>query len=173
MIMHDETLLRTVGVSGSIGDYTLSELKNFRIEKKYEIPTLEEYLAVCKGRAGMAIELKEKSLPEIMQTLANTPMDDLYFISFEPHLITEAKGYGVRTGYLTTRCSKDEIKRCIDLGADGILPFHDRLTLEEVANAQASGLFIFTWLVNSKERADEMWNIGVDGIASDMPDILL
>lgn len=57
VILHDKTLDRTTNGKGLVSDWTLDSLRKLYlkdglgIETKYKIPTLEEALFVCKGKA--------------------------------------------------------------------------------------------------------------------------
>jgi glycerophosphoryl diester phosphodiesterase len=57
VIMHDQTLDRTTSGKGLVSDWTLDSLRKLYlkdglgIETKFRIPTLEEALLVCKGKA--------------------------------------------------------------------------------------------------------------------------
>ena len=59
IVMHDATLKRTCGVEGYVKDYTVAELKQFRVLETETIPTLEEALRCIKGRSTALIELKK------------------------------------------------------------------------------------------------------------------
>lgn len=59
VIFHDKTLKRMCGIEGNVWDYTLEELKSFRLkDSKETIPTLEEALQVVDGRVPLIIEYK-------------------------------------------------------------------------------------------------------------------
>ena len=59
VIFHDATLKRMCGVEGYVWDYTLEELKGFRLAESAEaIPTLEEALRLVNGRVPLIIEYK-------------------------------------------------------------------------------------------------------------------
>lgn len=59
VVFHDFTLNRMCGVEGKVCDYTLAELKEFRLlETKEQIPTFEEFLQVIDGKVPLIIELK-------------------------------------------------------------------------------------------------------------------
>ncbi|WP_306738042.1 glycerophosphodiester phosphodiesterase, partial [Acinetobacter baumannii] len=65
VVMHDFTLGRTVQAVGTVGDYTLAELKRFDAGSWFDaafagetIPTLEEVLLEVQGRLHLNIELK-------------------------------------------------------------------------------------------------------------------
>ena len=59
VVFHDATLKRMCGVDGHVWDYTLAELKQFKLANSEEtIPTFEEVLAVVGGRVPLIIEYK-------------------------------------------------------------------------------------------------------------------
>ena len=59
VVFHDATLKRMCGVSGNVWDYTLEELKQFRLaDSKETIPTFEEFLEVVDGRVPFILEYK-------------------------------------------------------------------------------------------------------------------
>lgn len=59
VIFHDATLKRMCGAEGNVWDYTLEELKGFRLADSEEcIPTLEEALRLVNGRVSLIIEYK-------------------------------------------------------------------------------------------------------------------
>lgn len=59
VVFHDATLKRMCGVEGYVWDYTLEELKQFRLMNTEEtIPTLEETLQVIGGKVPLIIEYK-------------------------------------------------------------------------------------------------------------------
>lgn len=62
VVFHDFTLRRVCGQPGKVGDYTLQELKEFRIlDTREQIPTFAEVLKLVDGRAPLIIELKEEA----------------------------------------------------------------------------------------------------------------
>src|SRR2546422_3020051 len=69
-VIHDHLLDRTTDGSGLVRDYTMAELKRFDAGswkdprfKGERIPSLDDVLAVAKGRVGVAIEIKNLPLP--------------------------------------------------------------------------------------------------------------
>ncbi len=69
-VIHDHLIDRTTDGSGLVRDYTMAELKRFDAgswkDAKFageRIPSLDEVLAVAKGKVGVAIEIKNLPLP--------------------------------------------------------------------------------------------------------------
>ena len=59
VVFHDDNLKRVCGVEGLVGDYTLEELKEFRLlDTDEKIPTFEEVLSVVDGRVPLIVEFK-------------------------------------------------------------------------------------------------------------------
>ncbi len=65
VVMHDYTLDRTSNGTGKIADYTLEELRKFRLKDTegkvtpYGIPTLDEVLQWAKGRTILVLDAKD------------------------------------------------------------------------------------------------------------------
>lgn len=59
VVFHDATLKRMCGVAGHVWDYTLEELRKFKIGHSNErIPTLEEFLEAVHGKVPFILEYK-------------------------------------------------------------------------------------------------------------------
>lgn len=59
VVFHDETLMRMCNVEGKVHEYTLAELKEFRLGSSNEtIPTLEEALSTIDGKVPLIVEYK-------------------------------------------------------------------------------------------------------------------
>lgn len=62
IIMHDKTIDRTTTGKGSAADYTLEELKAFRLvsagghSTRHQIPSFEEFLQAAKGKAVLCLD---------------------------------------------------------------------------------------------------------------------
>ncbi|MGG1636061.1 glycerophosphodiester phosphodiesterase [Paenibacillus sp. NRS-1760] len=59
VLMHDFAIDRMTDGQGLIRDYTLEELKRFRVKEIETIPTLEEAMKLLKGNISVLIELKQ------------------------------------------------------------------------------------------------------------------
>lgn len=85
VLMHDGTIDRTTTGSGKPSDFTLAELKKFRLihngEKTDEvIPTFDEALKVIKGKIMVDIDLKTDQLDPIIEDIQrNACMDQVFF----------------------------------------------------------------------------------------------
>ena len=85
MLMHDGTIERTTNGKGKIEDYTLSELKQFRLKNwlgiitDETIPTFEEVLKITKGNIMIDIDLKTGNLKPIVEVVKRIDVADQVF----------------------------------------------------------------------------------------------
>jgi glycerophosphoryl diester phosphodiesterase len=77
----------------------------------------------------------------------------------------------VETGLLYVK-HKNPVKAASELKASYLLPFYRFTHTANVKKAHENGLKIIVWTINKPEEAAEYRKKGVDGIASDKPDIL-
>lgn len=66
VLIHDDTLERTVEASGRVRDYTLSQIKEFKIRQPpnrqdvvERVPTLQELIELTQANMPLALELKD------------------------------------------------------------------------------------------------------------------
>lgn len=94
VVMHDESLKRTVGVEKNISDCTSAELSKLRLEGTAEkIPYLEEVLPIFEGKTPLIIELKpfnenHAALSEkVCAMLKSYPKLQFCIESFDPRVL--------------------------------------------------------------------------------------
>ena len=93
-VIHDASLLRTVGVDVKIEDLTKADLANYKLEDSEEqIPLLEEVLKLFAGKAPLIIELKAESgngaaLSETVANMLETYEGDCCVESFDPRVVS-------------------------------------------------------------------------------------
>lgn len=77
VVFHDATLKRMCGVEGKVWEYTLEELKQFKLLSSNEtIPTFEEFLEVVDGKAPFILEFKLDVPQTTVCELANEVLKD-------------------------------------------------------------------------------------------------
>lgn len=85
VLMHDGTINRTTNGTGKVEDYTLSELKSFRLKKgdgtltNERIPTFEEALNAVYGKAMVDIDIKTGNVKPIVDAVKITNTVDHVF----------------------------------------------------------------------------------------------
>lgn len=73
VIMHDKTIDRTTNGAGKVDDFTLAELKEFRLKlgnniTNEQIPTFEEVLQLTKGKMLLDVDFKLEGEAAVRQT---------------------------------------------------------------------------------------------------------
>ncbi|MCB9260668.1 MAG: glycerophosphodiester phosphodiesterase family protein [Ignavibacteriales bacterium] len=82
--IHNSTIDNYVeGKTGKVKDFTLTELKEMNIGKRFgpeweneRIPTLKEILELCKDKIGIYLDLKEPYVKEILDIVKNFQMEE-------------------------------------------------------------------------------------------------
>lgn len=144
------------------------------------VPTLDEVIEECKGRIGLAIEIKRPDLyrrhaltRRTLETIAAHDLnpDSLFVLSFSARTIAEVRE--VRSDLRTIQhVEYVPIRRAAELGAWGI-GFKDELvTTRGLRLAESLGLETTVYTVNEPDRMLELAELDVTGIFSDRPDLL-
>ena len=63
VLIHDATVDRTTGGSGTVCDFTLAELKQLQTEGGCQIPTLEELMELVKDHPTITLDIELKEYP--------------------------------------------------------------------------------------------------------------
>lgn len=201
VVMHDALLERTTNASGEVSDYTAAELAALDASARYSganaperqpVPTLDQVLALAKGRAAVQIEIKlradktrypgiEAKLVELLR--AQGMLDDVMVLSFdfptlqkikeiEPRLKTCAL---ISTAYLqgVGRGGPEKVaEEMAALGVEYVGVNHTWLSDALLAALTARGLQVGVWTVNDVETMRKFAAKGVAFITSDRPDLL-
>lgn len=89
ILMHDKTIDRTTTGKGFPSDYTLAELRKFRLKNgaghatAHSIPTLTEVMNLCKGRILVNIDKGYEYFHETVQILEETKTIDQCIVKSE------------------------------------------------------------------------------------------
>ena len=175
VVIHDAKVDRTTDGRGPVSEKTLSELKELDAGQGERIPTFEEALDACAGRAKLVIELKENGIEErvLREINARGLREDVFIVSFNASRLRLVKALdpGMRTG-LILFASGNPIALAEKCGADAVAPFRWFITKGFVEKARSRGLYTFTWTVDDERKARALRDMGVTGIVTNRPDIL-
>jgi glycerophosphoryl diester phosphodiesterase len=175
IVMHDADVKRTTNGEGLVRDLTLKEIKNLTSEKNEKIPTLEEALDSLNRRVKVFIELKETGIEEQVASLIKKKAmkKSVVIVSFLEDALKKVKEIDpeIETGLIYAK-HKNPLKAALELKAQWLLAFYKFTHSANVQKAHENGLKIIVWTVNTPEEVAQMVEKGVDGVASDRPDIL-
>jgi glycerophosphoryl diester phosphodiesterase len=175
VVIHNADVNKTTDGNGLVNSFTLEEIQKFATEKGEHIPTLEDVLDVVGKRVKVLVELKETDTEEKVIELIRRKklMDDVILISFDENVLSKIRELDdkVTLGLIYVR-HKNPIKSALALKAEYLLPLYSFTHSTNVKKAHEAGLKVIVWTINTKEEAIEYKKKGVDGIATDRPDIL-
>lgn len=188
VIIHDESVLRTTGVEGSVSGFTLEEIKKLDASYIYRgqmgvnpIPTLREYFELVKDKDIVTnIELKTGVLeyPGIEQKVWDMIreyhlQEKVIISSFNHFSILRMKELAplLVYGLLNETWLIDAGKYVHNLGIPCYHPIYNNLTDEVVKELKQYGLQINTFTVNTREAMLDMQKKGIDTIITNYPDL--
>ena len=139
-----------------------------------DMPTLDEVLGACRGRIGLAVEIKEARVTErTLDALEAHGVDDssVIVVSFLPRVVmaTRRRRPEIRT---VQHVDYFPIRAAARIAwAAGIR--EGRAADGAIAAAHDAGLATTVYTVNEPARMRELAALGVAGIFTDRPDVLI
>ncbi len=172
IVCHDDNLKRIFGIDIPVGGASLKELKD---KTEGRIVTLEESLKFIGRKAEkVLVELKEAGYEgKVLKQVSDQNLDErVIIVSFlEEALAAVRKRTGtIETGLIYVR-SRNPVETALKLEAQYLVPLFRFIHTRDVERAHKSGLKLVVWTINTREEAEQFMAKGVDGIATDKPDI--
>ena len=182
VVLHDSDLKKVAGIDLKIWDATWEDLQEIDIGSFFSpdfsdqrVPKLEEVLALCRGRAGVVIELKyyghqvrlEERVAEIVDRLGMA--SDIRVMSLDYDGLKRMKAVRPEwtTGILTSVVMGDLTRMDVDFLAVNSGMANRRF----VNSSHRAGKEVFTWTVNDALGMSAMMDVGVDSIITDDPQL--
>lgn len=183
VVFHDDDLTRMFGLNKKICECTFAELRSLQLKdtddtterKDLFIPSLQEYLVICKKYSKQAIlELKgpltDKQVEEIVQIVDDYGwLTHTTFISFaKEFLLCIRKAYPQAiVQFLTGHCTDEEIAFMISQKMDADLHYKC-ITKSVVKRLHNANLKVNCWTVNTVMDAKSAQTAGVDYITTNI-----
>jgi glycerophosphoryl diester phosphodiesterase len=175
VVIHDADVKRTTNGKGIVSELTLDEIKEFSTAEGEKIPTLEEALNFLDSKVKILIELKEEGVEEqVLAAIREKGLQrKIIIVSFHEEALRKIREAEkeVETGLIYVK-HKNPLKTALELKANYLLPLYRFTHTANVQKAHENGLKVIVWTINNPEEVAEYIKKGVDGIASDKPDIL-
>jgi glycerophosphoryl diester phosphodiesterase len=175
VVIHDPDVKKTTNGKGLVNELTLREIKEFSTKGGEKIPTLEEALGFLDKKSKILIELKETGIEEEVLSLVrgNGLQKHVIIVSFIEDALRNIRELDkeVETGLIFAK-HKNPVKAALELKAAYLVSFYKFTHTANVQKAHENGLKVIVWTINEPEEVAEYVKKGVDGIASDRPDIL-
>ncbi len=173
IIIHDDNLKKVFSKDVFVNQATLKELKQSTENK---IPTLEEALKTIDRKVEkILIELKEVGYEKkVLEIVKKEKLKDrIIIISFHEQALSNVRKLDkeIETGLIYSKY-KNPVDTALLLNAQYLVPLYRFTHTRDVEKAHKNNLKVIVWTINTKQEVKEYIAKGVDGIASDKPDIL-
>ena len=163
-VIHDHLLDRTTDGRGLVRDHTMAELKAFDAGSwkgpqfaGERIPALSEVLGLARGRAGVAVEIKNLPLayPDIERAVVAAieeagMVSDVVVIAFDHRSVLRVHELNpsLLTGVLEASRPVEPLRLMADAGAEVFCPHWGAIDPETAAELHAAGKLIGVWTVD-------------------------
>lgn len=184
--IHDGDTERTAGVKHAVAATTADVLRqldvgswksnDYRGEK---IPYLEEVLDTIPAGRRLIIEIKcgPEVIPRLVDVLNNSDkMSQIAIISFNFRACEQVKPLlpGIPVYYLsgipeTEQERRELVSKTKNAGLDGLDVHYKGLDKDFIRMVRDEHLGLYVWTVNDPAVANQMVELGVDGITTDRP----
>ena len=180
VVFHDSDFMKLAGVNRKLWDVNMEELQGIDVGSSFSsefhdqrVPTLAQVLEMCKGKAGVNIELKyyghdeqlEQRVIDLVES--NQMADQVVFMSLKLDAVNKMKSLRPewRSGLLLSLSLGD----LSGMQAD-FLAINARFASREmVRRAHELEKQVFVWTVNDPVTMAVMIGRGVDGLITDKP----
>jgi glycerophosphoryl diester phosphodiesterase len=172
IISHDDNLKKVFGKDLLVNEATLEELKQMTDNR---VATLDEALHFIGRKVErILVELKESGYEkQVLEVIKKEKVEDrVIVVSFHEEALARVRMLDKRieTGLIYAKF-KNPVDTALKLNARYLLTLFRFVHTRDVEKAHKSDLKVIVWTINTKEEAKEYIAKGVDGIASDKPDI--
>ncbi len=176
IVIHDANVKKTTNGEGLVSELSLEEIKKLSTKKGEKIPTLREALNFLDNKVKIVIELKEAGLEEkVLSAIREKRLQkNIIIVSFIEEALRKVRGLNkqIETGLIYVK-HKNPLRAALELKANYLLPLYRFTHTINIEKAHENDLKVIVWTVNKPEEVAEYRKKGVDGIASDKPDILI
>jgi glycerophosphoryl diester phosphodiesterase len=177
VVIHDATVDRTTNGQGRVADLSWEELRRLDAGMGELLPSLEEVVALVRGRAHLFVELKDPSAVEPLAAFfsAQDLFAEAHVISFWHPSLKKLRGLEprIRTGVLFVGCPVDPPTLAHAAAAEALMLNYQYLTPELVQAARQNGLTVAVWNIDTIEDLQPVLPLNLDYIGSNAPDILI
>ncbi len=183
IVMHDALVDRTTNGRGAIAEMDAAQIQQLDAGQGERVPLLQEVIDLFQehwqssGKTMLQIELKglQTAAPTVEMILQNNITGKVVLSSFDEAQLAEAIQLlpQVTSAFLTAKLEPDPLEIALRIGAGGVHLNHKLATREWVDRVHAAGLYARVWNIDEIERMKWAIDLGVDGIGSNNPQLLL
>ncbi len=176
VVIHDDTVDRTTDGVGAVADLDAVEVIRLDAGDGARVPLLDDVLDLFGDRLHLDIEVKAAAAADaVLKAISRRPALQFAVSSFDHDVLRHlrSRSRGVDLWPLTHAASDGVLETAAELGAPCIAMKDDFVNREIVDYLRSWSLGAWVWTVNDASRAAELKAMGVVGICTDDPDILL
>jgi glycerophosphoryl diester phosphodiesterase len=182
IVIHDELLDRTTNGSGYVSDASLAYLRSLDAGKGQYIPTLREVFDSADRRAGVNVELKGPKTASLAVSLIEEYVrerqwhyEQFIVSSFNRSELKKVRKLNphIRIGILIDRPRRHYAIFARRYDAYSVHALINIANARFIARAHERGLKVFVYTVNNPEEIDRLQALGVDGIFTDFPELVV
>jgi glycerophosphoryl diester phosphodiesterase len=177
VVIHDAEVDRTTNGKGKVRDLPLQAIRKLDAGKGGKIPTLQEILEIAKGRIGVMIGVKaigiEKPLLELIDS--EEISEQVILTSFKTGVVMNIRKLDskIPTGLILSRKIPNMAKKAMELEANVMVPAFELVNRDMIQELHRVSIPLYAWTVDDQRVAERLIEIGVDGIITDKPDLML
>lgn len=165
VLMHDGTINRTTNGEGDPEEYTLKELKAFRLmnndgsHSDLTIPTFEEALALTKGKAMIDIDIKTSKLKPIVNLIKKTgTVGEVFYFDNDYNGLKEVREMESRSIFMPRAYSYEMADSALRVFQPAVIHIDPSFYTPEVCELiRSNGARIW---INALGKPDRMINAG-------------
>ena len=180
VVFHDSDFMKLSGLNRKLWEVTVDELQDIDVGSSFSeefsdqrVPTLAQVLEMCRGKAGVNIELKyyghdeqlEQRVIDLVESHQMT--DEVIYMSLKLNAVEKMKELrpNSKAGLLLSMSFGD----LRELRADFLAVNAQFASRSMVRKAHDIGKQVFVWTVNDPVTMAVMIGRGVDGLITDEP----
>jgi glycerophosphoryl diester phosphodiesterase len=171
VVFHDETVDDLTDGTGDVGELSLTELEDLRVEGSDEgIPTLAELVEAVPAGLNVQVELKEVGLAADALAVLEPIRDRVRVTSFRPAALAEAATLapGAERGLLFTDDPESHFRLAARLGCRTVHPPAEACAATDVvARAKERWFGVVAWRGVSESAVQQARAAGADAVTSD------
>jgi glycerophosphoryl diester phosphodiesterase len=185
VVIHDDTLERTTNGKGPVRERTLEDIKRLNAGGWFDprfsaqrVPELSEVMDLTAGRCMLNIEIKasayEKNYPadaiehQVVKLVKTSgAMDRVIISSFDRRILERIAALDAPPAVALISDHAADAGVLETLRAIQAFSWHPRFTAlrrDQVERLHAAGLKVFPWTINTRQEAEKVLALGVDGL---------
>ncbi len=169
VVIHDPVVSRVSNANGKVSSFSFKELKRLKIGTQ-RIPSLKE--VVEETSIPLFVDVKEAGATGKVLDMLTGFKKRSVIVSFHDEVLVSAKKRGFKTGFVSL-LGLTAASRAEKLSADYMLCFKPLLGRDVVAVCAKKRVKPIAWVVDNRREALRFKSIGVFGIITNKPDVLL